>query len=601
MANVDTSSANAVNVMDIVDSRSLEITAAMDALKTNMSVSARMSIPFHMRRRAASHNPKRIPARVRPPGVEKTKTKVKWKQERRKKEQEGKAVRLETHVWHAKRCHMTDVWGYRIAMTTTQKGDRAAYRAAVNSTTICDASYFVWFSLSADCLHSKMTGVFVPNPFVTDRVLHCHLYHQTVCLGPVSVLWLSDSCVFVRAHPALPHSTDLPSVFEGLSFKSYANKLSQYTLDGVKSMELIVKSLKLSPTTNATVTDVWTGLTNNPFLYDMMGGTVIGCHIEVPPAQFKPFRSVVTDSSITQPTHRLTPSPSLQGGTLFKTLQVTEYAMECQGTAGESSAPSEITPECVPCCAYKDPYTGCVNVVVPRGFGTRFWIPLVYNGGRLIGLEDAHSLNTDRKKLTYPHDYPDSPAGRKHLADTGAEAQAKEMRRPPQKRVPYVELGIKCPFVSDWTALCGSPTTSVIRDSKLLSKIDTLPSSYDNHFVPVSLECVKRGNIKPGAHLFYPLPSNPIPSNPLLPIPANPIPSPNSDPVHCSSSSYPLVGYVTSAKYCLASGGGGAIGLVLCSVLKGGSTAGGSVEGSVVLLVRNTTTKQYRHVKVIIL
>ena len=561
MANPVNVTANAVNVMDMVDSRSLEITSAMEALKTNMSVSYRLSIPFYMRRRAASHNPKRIPARVRPSGMEKSKSKFKWKQERRKREQEGKAVRLETHVWHAKRCHMSDVWGYRLALSSTQKGERAAYRAVVNSTTIRDSSYYMWFSLSADCLHSKLSGIFVPNHFVTSRVLHSLLYHKTECLGPVSVLWVSDSRVFVRAHPAIPHTTDLAAVFDQLSFQSHANALSQYTLDGVKAMELLVKSVNLSEQTNETVAELWSGLSENPFLYDIMKGTVLGCHVKVPPSQFIPFKSV-TDTPITQPMHRLTPNASLGGDTLFRSLQYPEDTMDCGDSAAES----------LPCCVYRDPHTRSINVIIPQGTGTRFWIPLVYNGGRLIGLRDAHSLNTDRNVLTFPHDYPDTPAGVKYLETVGAQTEAKEMRRPPQKRVNYTDLGIQCPFVSNWSILCGTDQVSVIRNPRLLNKLQTLPSSYDNHFVSVSLTCVKRGNIKPGAHLY---------------ITTDPSPT---DPIYKPEETYSLAGYVTSAKYCLATGSGGAVGLVLLSGFR-------RLVGDV-LLVRNTTTKQYRHVSV---
>ena len=37
---------------------------------------------------------------------------------------------LETHIWHAKRFHMTEAWGYKIPLHPNDKGVRAAYRAA---------------------------------------------------------------------------------------------------------------------------------------------------------------------------------------------------------------------------------------------------------------------------------------------------------------------------------------------------------------------------------------------------------------------------------------------------------------------------------------
>ena len=49
---------------------------------------------------------------------------------------------LETHVWHAKRMHMTTKWGVRIADRPCEKSVRAAYRAVRSDCTIHDASYY---------------------------------------------------------------------------------------------------------------------------------------------------------------------------------------------------------------------------------------------------------------------------------------------------------------------------------------------------------------------------------------------------------------------------------------------------------------------------
>ena len=48
---------------------------------------------------------------------------------------------LETHLWHAKRMHMINAWGYRLPRTTTDKGWRALYKAGLHLCTVCDISY----------------------------------------------------------------------------------------------------------------------------------------------------------------------------------------------------------------------------------------------------------------------------------------------------------------------------------------------------------------------------------------------------------------------------------------------------------------------------
>ena len=42
-----------------------------------------------------------------------------------------KHVWLETHIWHAKRFHMTERWGYRLPDYPNDRGVRAVYRDSV--------------------------------------------------------------------------------------------------------------------------------------------------------------------------------------------------------------------------------------------------------------------------------------------------------------------------------------------------------------------------------------------------------------------------------------------------------------------------------------
>lgn len=586
--------AQAVNVMDIVDSRSREITAAMEALKTNMSVSYKLSIPFYMRRRAASHNPKRLPARVRPPDAAPSKAKFKWKkragkiqeEETRSKGKEEdactanneekevlkKAKRLETHLWHAKRCHMKDVWGYRLALCTTQKGARAAHRATNTATTLQDTSYYHWVSLSGEGLHSKLDGVLVPNHVTQHRVTCSHLYHLGKCLGPVRVYWTSGETVYLRLHPAVATScSDFSAVFPGLSVKSLRDTFSQFTLHGVRSLELLVKSLTLSETTNTAVSEIWDKLSDNVFHYDVMSGTVLGCDVVIPPREHKLFVSVL-DTEITQAAHRICPDETLCGDTLFRSALSSTSSVTDTDT---DTVTSNTDRETLPCCIYKDPVTSALTLMVPRGTGTRLWIALVYSGGRVVGLQDEHSLNTDRSRATFPADYPDTPAGRSYWEEDGREREGKEMRRPPQKRVKYGELGIASPFVPDWLGVCGSEDISVIRDPALLR---ILPVELDKHLLTVSLTCVKRGNFRPGSHVYYVERSHDEPTSP--------------DPVYSSEDRYPVVGYLTSGNYCLNSGKGGGIALILAGIFKKVRERCGE------LLVRNSTSKQYRFVEV---
>ncbi|XP_050080207.1 ribonucleases P/MRP protein subunit POP1 [Anopheles maculipalpis] len=114
------------------------------------------SLPTHMRRRAMSYEVRRLPRRFRTvhaaqfskSGVSEKKKRPSRKYRRKPnnllKEYERRKrafVWLETHVWHAKRFHMTSRWGYKIPLTPCNKSYRSSYRATSKHCLLYDLSY----------------------------------------------------------------------------------------------------------------------------------------------------------------------------------------------------------------------------------------------------------------------------------------------------------------------------------------------------------------------------------------------------------------------------------------------------------------------------
>ncbi|KAG6903119.1 hypothetical protein C0995_004666 [Termitomyces sp. Mi166 len=127
-------------------------------IKFNASSTSRawQALPRHLRRRAASHDVRRVPLRLR----EKARAEMdplrkkalgrsisKLGKNKRLKRTELFARRqrdklwLETHIWHAKRMKMDNMWGYRLAVHPTEKSYRPSHRASVHGSIIHDASY----------------------------------------------------------------------------------------------------------------------------------------------------------------------------------------------------------------------------------------------------------------------------------------------------------------------------------------------------------------------------------------------------------------------------------------------------------------------------
>lgn len=57
---------------------------------------------------------------------------------------------LETHIWHAKRFHMIDKWGYRIANHPNDKCFRSNYRAATEHCLMQDISYYTCIEINGE-------------------------------------------------------------------------------------------------------------------------------------------------------------------------------------------------------------------------------------------------------------------------------------------------------------------------------------------------------------------------------------------------------------------------------------------------------------------
>lgn len=138
--------------------------------KTDMLV--HQMLPNHMRRRNSSHNPKRLPLKYRQihinqmaksgPNVSKRRPPRKYRRKPRNTtlmreygRRRMKNIWLETHVWHAKRFHMKELWGYKIPFAPTDKRYRASYKAAAHHCLLQDVSFICAIEISGPLEHLK--------------------------------------------------------------------------------------------------------------------------------------------------------------------------------------------------------------------------------------------------------------------------------------------------------------------------------------------------------------------------------------------------------------------------------------------------------------
>ncbi|KAE9383432.1 POP1-domain-containing protein [Gymnopus androsaceus JB14] len=205
----------AIDVEKFAEARSFEIDAMQTAMKTASSASTTRAwqvLPRHLRRRAASHNPRRVPLRLR------DKARSEMDPMRRKalgrsmpklgkKRQLPRSVMfmkrqrdkkwLETHIWHAKRMKMENMWG---------KGIPTLHRASVHGSILHDASYQSVMELQGPeaalraaldlCCDTQDVSAGTQRYTSGARIFKTHIYEPNAypfgLICPITVMWKAN-------------------------------------------------------------------------------------------------------------------------------------------------------------------------------------------------------------------------------------------------------------------------------------------------------------------------------------------------------------------------------------------------------------------------
>ncbi|XP_060905712.1 ribonucleases P/MRP protein subunit POP1 [Labrus mixtus] len=93
------------------------------------------------------------------------------------------------------------------------------------------------------------------------------------------------------------------------------------------------------------------------------------------------------------------------------------------------------------------------DLLLPKGWGMAFWVPLVYRGVRIGGLNMSLKHSQIKGVPHFPHDYPDCPSGVVFQEEQEAELLKTFKRRPPAKRTNYIKHGCLAPFRCPWQQL----------------------------------------------------------------------------------------------------------------------------------------------------
>ncbi|XP_014772211.1 ribonucleases P/MRP protein subunit POP1 [Octopus bimaculoides] len=162
---------SSLNIVRYAETRAQEIASLNLHVKTKtVNKMVLETLPKHMNRRAMSHDIRRWPRRLRQlvkkqyeNQVNKRLRRPPSRKHRRQtnnlladyNRRKRKQVWLETHIWHAKRFHMTKKWGYHLAKEPTCKTNRRTYNSIMKYCLLQDVSFLCCIEVSG--LQSEIT------------------------------------------------------------------------------------------------------------------------------------------------------------------------------------------------------------------------------------------------------------------------------------------------------------------------------------------------------------------------------------------------------------------------------------------------------------
>lgn len=179
---------------------------------------------------------------------------------------------LGSHIFHAKRFHMINIWGYRLPLTPTLKAFRASYRAARRKAIVQDTSFMNTIELQGSHsqivgLLSKITagGAFTGSKYDSGmRVAHTNAYHLGTfplgLIGPLEILWQPAKAnddtrtVWARVHPSIFDEvwetmttaiTDNSNEFGALLVHDLRDSLESFEITGPLAGQILSRSLRV--------------------------------------------------------------------------------------------------------------------------------------------------------------------------------------------------------------------------------------------------------------------------------------------------------------------------------------------------------------------
>ncbi|POV94833.1 hypothetical protein PSTT_16626, partial [Puccinia striiformis] len=505
-------------------SRAFEIGAMERSMKLAREASGKRSfqtLPRHLRRRAASHFARRVPTKLRPKArfeMKNDKPKVLSKTVKRKlslKEHKNLGKKwLKTHIWHAKRTKMIDIWGFRLAKTPTEKCFRSTYRATKHGFTLHDLSYYTHFNLMGEEDSIKRALKAICDPTGVDpcsiRSSLCRnkfIYASRLATSsyrPATLLWrpVSDSTssskdqhpkassldkpntssldsspssvftkqrtVLLQIHPSIktPVIEAIKHASQGKVLIEELDELGCLELGGPRCLEMMGRVLTGSADVDKREVETWLEAGFKPSAIPM--GMIVGLTVDDPRLKFPPKKKKTSaplcplQAKVLQPVVRLAKCDRFwdrsqrQKSMKFKKADLDRRRADLDIPGSELDRTEDDDRISILLVRVG----GGWRMIVPNGWTKAFFHSFIFSCARLVCLDQRAQIDFEAGQPSFPRDFPTLLPATELANQHGAEEARYWASKPPAKRVNYKLMQSRGgeggdPFVPDWEVVIG--------------------------------------------------------------------------------------------------------------------------------------------------
>lgn len=407
---------------------------------------------------------------------------------------------LPTHVWHAKRAHFEDKWGYRIVTEPSLKCYRATHRTSTQSGAIAwDCSYYATFVLVATqevlkkVLALMTANIFsekyaeVSGTFNYEKVVEGNRSWEGILfdengapLGPTLVVWQKTSKdsnthrALLRFHPCITIRVvnllnSLKKSFE-FCYNDFRYLIGSIDIVGPASTQALASVLKIKPSSqeaDSVLSKIWNRLGNVVNIQSLPSNFVVSLdnvadpRLSYPP-RYNPDKNPTYDgiemvTSWPDDIFVSTSKGDTENHGLFNEASINKSYVNQPTQKNIDSRRAKLTEVDInrekipflesdptfPVLLIKRQDSDTLTLMMPWGWVMPVWYCLQHHSNvRIGGLKQRNQLNFESNRLTFPDDYPGTIPGALNEELEAEKTRLKWARKPKAKRLSYRRVSV---------------------------------------------------------------------------------------------------------------------------------------------------------------